>query len=101
MKKTFEEKSGDYEKAKNYALEQSNKDYLWAGARETFHTVLAYIYHKEGDLKLAKEHFEKQKTMKNSITKWRIENYDFVNSRSKEFMNDYVKVLQSLGLPDQ
>jgi len=101
MMKTFEEKSGNYEKAKNYALEHSNKDYLWAGARETFHTVLAYIYHKEGDEKLAKDHFEKQKTMKNSITKWRIENYDFVNSRSKEFMNDYVKVLQSLGLPDQ
>ena len=101
MQKTFEEKSGDYEKAKNYALEQSNKDYLWAGASETFHTVLAYIYHKEGDAKLAKDHFEKQKTMKNSITKWWIENFDFVNSRSKEFMNDYVTVLQSLGLPDQ
>jgi len=101
MMKTFEEKSGDYEKAKNYALEQSNKDYLWAGARETFHTVLAYIYHKEGDEKLAKDHFEKQKTMKNSITKWWIENFDFINSRSKEFMNDYVKVLQSLGMPDQ
>ena len=101
MMKTFDEKSGDYEKAKNYALEHSNKDYLWAGASETFHTVLAYIYHKEGDLKLAKDHFEKQKTMKNSITKWWIENYDFVNSRPKEFMNDYVKVLQSLGMPDQ
>jgi len=101
MMKTFEEKSGDYEKAKKYALEQSNKDYVYAGARETFHTVLAYIYHKEGDLKLAKDHFEKQKTMKNSITKWWIENYDFVNSRPKEFMNDYVKVLQSLGMPDQ
>ena len=45
--------------------------------------------------------FEKQKTMKNSITKWWIENFDFVNARSKEFMKDYVKVLQSLGLPDQ
>ena len=63
MMKTFEEKSGDYEKAKNYALEHSNKDYLWAGASETFHTVLAYIYHKEGDAKLAKDHFEKQKTI--------------------------------------
>jgi len=101
MMKTFEEKSGDYEKAKKYALEQSNKDYVYAGARETFHTVLAYIYHKEGDEKLAKDHFEKQKTMKNSITKWWIENFDFINSRSKEFMNDYVKVLQSLGMPDQ
>jgi TolB-like protein len=101
MMKTFEEKSGDYEKAKNYALEHSNKDYIMAGASETFHTVLAYIYHKEGDVKLAKDHFEKQKTMKNSITKWWIENYDFVNSRPKEFMNDYVKVLQSLGMPDQ
>ena len=101
MMKTFEEKSGDYEKAKKYALEQSNKDYVYAGARETFHTVLAYIFHKEGDVKLAKDHFEKQKTMKNSITKWWIENFDFVNSRPKEFMNDYVKVLQSLGMPDQ
>jgi len=101
MMKTFEEKSENYEKAKNYALEHSNKDYIMAGASETFHTVLAYIYHKEGDIKLAKDHFEKQKTMKNSITKWWIENYDFVNSRPKEFMNDYVKVLQSLGMPDQ
>jgi len=101
MMKTFEEKSANYEKAKNYALEHSNKDYIIAGASETFHTVLAYIYHKEGDIKLAKDHFEKQKTMKNSITKWWIENYDFVNSRPKEFMNDYVKVLQSLGMPDQ
>jgi len=101
MMKTFEEKSANYEKAKNYALEHSNKDYIMAGTSETFHTVLAYIYHKEGDLKLAKDHFEKQKSMKNSITKWWIENFDFVNSRSKEFMNDYVKVLQSLGLPDQ
>ena len=101
MMKTFEEKNGDYEKAKNYALEHSNKDYIMAGASETFHTVLAYIYHKEGDANLAKDHFEKQKTMKNSITKWWIENYDFVNSRPKEFMNDYVKVLQKYGLPDQ
>ena len=101
MMKTFEEKNGDYEKAKNYALEHSNKDYIMAGASETFHTVLAYIYHKEGDAKLAKDHFEKQKTMKNSITKWWIVNFDFVNSRSKEFMNDYVKVLQKYGLPDQ
>ena len=67
----------------------------------SLHTVLAYISHKEGDLKLAKDHFENQKIMKNSITKWWIENFDFINSRSKEFMNDYVKVLQSLGLPDQ
>ena len=99
--KTFEEKTGDYEKAKNYALEHSNKDYRWAGASETFHTVLAYIYHKEGDTKLAKDHFEKQNSMKNSITKWWIENFDFVNSRPKEFMNDYVTVLQKYGLPDQ
>jgi len=101
MMKTFEEKSVNYEKAKNYAMQHSNKDYLYTGASETFHTVLAYIHHKEGDAKLAKDHFEKQKTMKNSITKWWIENFDFINTRSKEFMNDYIKVLQSLGMPDQ
>jgi len=101
MMKTFEEKSVNYEKAKIYAMQHSNKDYLYTGASETFHTVLAYIHHKEGDAKLAKDNFEKQKTMKNSITKWWIENFDFINTRSKEFMNDYIKVLQSLGMPDQ
>ena len=101
MMKTFEEKSGNYEKAKNYAIEHSNKDYLFAGTSESFNTVLAYIYHKEGDSELAKFHFEKQKTMKNSITKWWIENFDFPNTKPKEFMKDYIQVLQKYGLPDQ
>ena len=101
MMKTFEEKSENYEKAKNYAIEHSNKDYLFAGVSETFNTVLAYIYYKEGNSELAKLHFDKQKTMKNSITKWWIENFDFINTKPKEFMNDYIKVLQTLGLPDQ
>ena len=101
MMKTFYEKSKNYEKAKKYAIEHSNKDYLFAGVSETFNTVLAYIYHKEGNSELAKFHFDKQKTMKNSITKWWIENFDFINTKPKEFMNDYIKVLQILGLPDQ
>ena len=101
MMKTFEDKNANYEKGKNYALQHSNKEYLFAGASETFNTVLAYIYYKEGNDKLAKKYFDKQKSMKNSMTKWWIENFDFVNTQSKEFMNDYVKVLQSLGLPDQ
>ena len=101
MMKTFEEKSGNYEKAKNYAIEHSNKDYLFAGTSESFNTVLAYIYHKEGNSELAKFHFEKQKTMKNSITKWWIENFDFVNTKPKEFMKDYIQVLQKYGLTDQ
>ena len=101
MMKTFEEKSGNYEKAKNYAIEHSNKDYLFAGTSESFNTVLAYIYHKEGNSELAKFHFEKQKTMKNSITKWWIENFDFPNTKPKEFMKDYIQVLQKYGLPDQ
>ena len=101
MMKTFEEKSGNYEKAKNYAIEHSNKDYLFSGTSESFNTVLAYIYHKEGNSELAKFHFEKQKTMKNSITKWWIENFDFPNTKPKEFMKDYIQVLQKYGLPDQ
>jgi len=50
---------------------------------------------------LAKEYFEKQKTMKNRMTKMSIETRDFSTVRSKVFVNDYVKVLQSLGMPDQ
>ena len=61
MMKTFDEKSGNYEKAKNYAIEHYNKDYLFAGVSETFNAALAYIYHKEGNSELAKLHFDKQK----------------------------------------
>ena len=87
MMKTYEEKSNNYEKAKSYAIKNTNKDYLFAGVSESFHTVLAYIYYKEDKLELAKSHFEKQKKMKNSITKWWIENFDFINTKPKEFMN--------------
>ena len=39
--------------------------------------------------------------MKSRMTKMSIETRDSSTVRSKGFMNDYVKVLQSLGLPDQ
>ena len=73
---------------------------MHSGIDESFHAMLAYIYQKEGDENLAKEHFEKQKNMKNSRTKKIIMN-NFASVRSKVFMNDYIEVLQSLGMPDQ
>ena len=63
--------------------------------------MLAYIAYKEGDEEQAKEFFEKQQIMKNSMTKSYILNYDFSSVRERDFVNDYVKVLQSLGMPDQ
>ena len=63
--------------------------------------MLAYIAYKEGDEQQAKEFFEKQQNMKNSMTKSYILNYDFSSVRARDFVNDYVKVLQSLGMPDQ
>jgi len=92
--------NGDLEAAKKYALEQSVHEHLSTGGNESFHAMLAYIYQKEGDENLAKEHFEKQKNMKNSRTKKIIMN-NFSAVRSKVFMNDYIKVLQSLGMPNQ
>ena len=81
-------------------MEQSVHEHLSTGGNESFNAMLAYIYQKEGDEKLAKEHFQKQKTMKNSRTKKIIMN-NFSAVRSKVFMNDYIKVLQSLGMPNQ
>ena len=91
--------NGDLEAAKKYALEQSVHEHFHSGINESFDAMLAYIYQKEGDENLAKEHFEKQKNMKNSRTKKIIMN-NFSAVRSKVFMNDYIKVLQSLGMPD-
>ena len=55
----------------------------------------------EGDKSLAKEYFDKQKSMKGRITKKSIEIRDFSTVKSKLFVSEYVKVLQSLGMPDQ
>ena len=55
----------------------------------------------EGDKSLAKEYFDKQKSMKDRMTKKSIEIRDFSTVKSKLFVNEYVKVLQSLGMPDQ
>ena len=63
--------------------------------------MLAYIAYKENDEEQAKEFFEKQQNMKNSMTKSYILNYDFSSVRERDFVNDYVKVLQSLGMPDK
>ena len=53
-----------------------------------------------GDEEKAKEYFETQQKMKTSMTKSYILNYDFSSVRSREFVNDYVQVLKSLGMPD-
>ena len=47
------------------------------------------------------EYFDKQQSMKNSMTKSYILNYDFPSVKSRTFVNDYIKVLQSLGMSDQ
>ena len=93
--------NGNLETAKQYSLDQISKDHLYYGANEVFHAMLAYIAFKEGDENQAKEYFEKQQNMKNSMTKSYILNYDFSSVRSRNFVNDYIKVLQSLGMSDQ
>ena len=93
--------NGDFEVAKKYAIEQSTKEHSYSRGNAAFFALLAYIYYKEGDKALAKEYFDKQKSMKNRMTKKSIEVRDFSTVKSKLFVNDYVKVLQSLGMPDQ
>ena len=93
--------NGNLQAAKKFSLEQIAKDHLYYGANEAFLAMLAYIAYKEGDEQQAKEFFEKQQNMKNSMTKSYILNYDFSSVRARDFVNDYVKVLQSLGMPDQ
>ena len=92
---------GDFESAKIYSLEQTTKEHLYYGANEAFLAMLAYIAYEEGDEQLAKEYFDKQQSMKNSMTKSYILNYDFPSVKSRTFVNDYIKVLQSLGMSDQ
>ena len=93
--------NGDLGIAKQYALDQSTKDHLYYGANEALLAMLAYIAYKEGDEHKAKDYFEKQNSMKSSMTKAYIENYDFPSVRSRVFVTDYVRILQSLGMPDE
>jgi len=93
--------NGDLEAAKKYALVQSKKEHSYSRGNAAFSAMLAYIYHNEGDTALAQRYFDKQKSMKDRMTKKSIEVRDFSSVRSKLFLKDYVKVLQSLGMPNQ
>ena len=93
--------NGEFEKAKKYALQQIENEHSYSRGDAVFRAQLAYIYKKFGDEASAQKYYEAQKTMKEGVTKSSIEARDFSMDRSSVFADDYIAVLQSLGMPDK
>ena len=90
-----------YEKAKAFSTEQLKKKHNWSGVEKTLYIVLAYIYKKQGNEKLAKEMFEIQrKNDGKSLTAQQIHK-GFISKKDKTFLNDIIETLKPFGLPDQ
>ena len=84
------------EKAKEFAIKNSDLNYSYYGTNEVLKLTLVFIAHKQNELKLAKKYFLEYETMEETLSA----NYlktDFGASKSKKFINEFNTVLNSYG----
>tara|TARA_Y200000002_G_scaffold378299_1_gene385395 strand:- start:77 stop:1948 length:1872 start_codon:yes stop_codon:yes gene_type:complete len=88
--------SDQLEKAKEFAIKNSDLNYSYYGTNEVLKLTLVFIAHKQNELKLAKKYFLEYETMEETLSA----NYlktDFGASKSKKFINEFNTVLNSYG----
>ena len=89
--------SDQLEKARKFAVKNSDLNYSYYGTNEILKLILVFIAHKQNDQKMAKQYFSEYKTMEETLTT----NYlktDFGASKSKKFINEFNEVLKYYGL---
>ena len=91
----------DYEKAKDFCKEKLKKKHNWSGVDQTLYLLLAYIYQKEGDKKLAVEMFNKQREIDGKGKTAQKIHKEFISKRDKTYLNDIIATLKPFGLPDK
>ena len=88
--------SDQLEKAKEFAIKNSDLNYSYYGTNEVLKLTLVFIAHKQNELKLAKKYFLEYETMEETLSA----NYlktDFGASKSKKFINEFNTVLNNYG----
>ena len=92
---------GDYDKAKKFSKEKLKKKHIWSGVDQTLYLLLAYLYEKEGDKKLAKEMFEKQREIDDKGKTAQRIHKEFITKKNKGYLDDIIATLKPYGLPDK
>ena len=92
---------GDYEKAIEYSKAQLTKKHNWTGVDQTLYMLLAYIYKKQGNEKLAKEMFEMQRSIDGKGKTAERIHKEFISRKDKAYLDDIIETLKPYGLPDK
>ena len=88
--------SDQLEKAKEFAITNSDLNYSYYGTNEILKLTLVFIAHKQNDLKMANKYFAEYEAIGGNLSS----NYlktDFGASKSKKFINEFNKVLNNYG----
>ena len=88
--------SDQLEKAKDFAIKNSGLNYSYYGTNEILKLTLVFIAHKQNDIKTAKKYFSEYKNMGTSLSSTYLKT-DFGASKSKNFINQFNKVLSNYG----
>ncbi len=88
--------SDQLEKAKIFAISNSDLNYSYYGTNEILKLTLVYIAHKQNNIKEAEKFFSEYENMESTLNA----NYlktDFGASKSKTFINEFNTVLSKYG----
>ena len=83
--------------AEKFIIENKNLKYSYYGTNEIFQLCLVYIAHKRDQIELAKKYFVEYREMSNSLSLDYLGG-DFSAAKSKEFIEDFKKVLSKYGM---
>ena len=83
--------------AEKFIIENKNLKYSYYGTNEIFQLCLVYIAHKRDQIELAKKYFAEYEEMSNSLSLDYLGG-DFSAAKSKEFIEDFKKVLSQYGM---
>ena len=89
--------SNKLEEAEQFALENNKLKYSYWGTNEILQLCLVYIAHKKNDLKGAQTFYDDYIAMKNPLSLGYMQ-MDLAAARSKEFFDDFQKVLKIYGM---
>ena len=83
--------------AEKFIIENKDLKYSYYGTNEIFQLCLVYIAHKRDQIEIAKKHFSEYEKMSNSLSLDYLGG-DFSAAKSKEFIEDFKKVLSEYGM---
>jgi len=90
-----------YEKAKTFCLQKLQENHNWKGVDQTLYLLLAFIHEKEGNKKMAKKMFDKQRAIDGKGKTAQRIHKEFISKKDKTYLNEVIAALKPYGLEDK